>query len=66
MLEPSRLAPIAHDERTADMVAFAKGHVGFLGQRDIAATGTTGQRILDMSSQFGTRRLQSGLLGAAD
>lgn len=46
------------------MVAFAQRHVGFLGQCDIAATATTGQHILKVSSQFGTRRLQSGLLGA--
>ena len=63
MPKPLRLALIAHDEKKADMVAFAQKHVGFLGQCDIVATGTTGQRILDVCPQLDIRRLKSGPLG---
>lgn len=63
MPKPLRLALIAHDEKKADMVAFAQRHASFLGQCGIVATGTTGQRILDVCPHLGITRLKSGPLG---
>jgi methylglyoxal synthase len=58
-----KLALIAHDEKKADMVAFAREHAAFLGRCDIVATGTTGQRILDVCPGLQLERLKSGPLG---
>jgi methylglyoxal synthase len=58
-----RLALIAHDEKKDDLVAFARGHVGFLETCDIVATGTTGARVLDACPGLRLQRLKSGPLG---
>src|SRR5919109_3897889 len=63
MSKPLRLALIAHDEKKADMVAFAEKHVDFLSRCDIVATGTTGQRIVEACPGLEIRRLKSGPLG---
>jgi methylglyoxal synthase len=61
--DPLRLALIAHDEKKADMVAFADRHAAFLKRCDIVATGTTGQRIVDARPGIEVRRMKSGPLG---
>jgi methylglyoxal synthase len=63
MPDPLRLALIAHDEKKADMVAFADRHAEFLKHCDIVATGTTGQRIVDACPGIEVRRMKSGPLG---
>jgi methylglyoxal synthase len=63
MPNPLRLALIAHDEKKADMVAFADRHADFLRRCDIVATGTTGQRIVDACPGIEVRRMKSGPLG---
>ncbi len=63
MSKPFRLALIAHDEKKADMVAFARNHAAFLGRCDIVATGTTGQRIADACPGLNVQRMKSGPLG---
>ena len=63
MTQRPRLALIAHDEKKAELVAFAVEHASFLSTCDLVATGTTGQRILDASPDLTVRRLKSGPLG---
>ena len=63
MPKPLRLALIAHDEKKAEMVAFAGRHAEFLKRCDIVATGTTGQRIVDACPGIEIRRMKSGPLG---
>jgi methylglyoxal synthase len=63
MPDPLRLALIAHDEKKADLVAFADRHAGFLRGCDIVATGTTGQRIVEACPGIEVRRMKSGPLG---
>jgi methylglyoxal synthase len=63
MSKPPRLALIAHDEKKAEMVAFAEKHADFLSGCDIVATGTTGQRIVEACPGLEIRRLKSGPLG---
>jgi methylglyoxal synthase len=61
--DPFRLALIAHDEKKAEMVAFAGRHADFLRRCDVVATGTTGQRIVDAHPGIEIKRLKSGPLG---
>jgi methylglyoxal synthase len=63
MRQPLRLALIAHDEKKADMVAFADRHRAFLRTCDIVATGTTGQRIAEACPDLQIGRMKSGPLG---
>ena len=63
MPNPIRLALIAHDEKKAEMVAFAQRHVERLQRCDITATGTTGQRIADACPGLAITRMKSGPLG---
>lgn len=58
-----RIALIAHDEKKAEMVAFAGRHAGFLRGCEIVATGTTGQRIMEACPGLEVRRMKSGPLG---
>ena len=58
-----RLALIAHDEKKAEMVAFAQRHVERLQHCDITATGTTGQRVADACPGLAITRMKSGPLG---
>jgi methylglyoxal synthase len=63
MSKPLRLALIAHDEKKADMVAFAGKHADFLKGCDIVATGTTGGRIVEACPGLQITRMKSGPLG---
>jgi methylglyoxal synthase len=63
MPQPYRLALIAHDEKKAEMVAFAERHVERLRRCEMVATGTTGQRILDACPGLAVTRMKSGPLG---
>lgn len=63
MPKPLRLALIAHDEKKAEMVAFAEKHAAFLKKCDIVATGTTGGRIQDACPGLEVHRMKSGPLG---
>ena len=63
MPTPRRLALIAHDEKKAEMVAFAQKHAAFLTQCDIVATGTTGGRIQKACPGLQVHRMKSGPLG---
>ena len=63
MPTPRRLALIAHDEKKAEMVAFAQKHAAFLTQGDIVARGTTGGRIQDACPGLQVHRMKSGPLG---
>lgn len=63
MAKPLRLALIAHDEKKADMVAFARKHADFLKTCEIVATGTTGARIQDACPGLQIHRMKSGPLG---
>ena len=60
MPQPFRLALIAHDEKKADMVAFARRHAAFLASCDIVATG---QRVAVACPGLAIQRLKSGPLG---
>jgi methylglyoxal synthase len=63
MPQPYRLALIAHDEKKAEMVAFAQRHVERLRRCEMVATGTTGQRIVDACPGLRVTRMKSGPLG---
>jgi methylglyoxal synthase len=63
MPSPFRLALIAHDEKKAEMVAFAQRHVERLKSCEMVATGTTGQRIVEACPGLNVTRMKSGPLG---
>ena len=42
-----RIALIAHDDMKDDLIEFATEHADHLGNADLIATGTTGQRLND-------------------
>ena len=63
MPNPVRLALIAHDEKKAEMVAFAERHFDRLKRCEMVATGTTGQRIVDACPGLAVTRMKSGPLG---
>lgn len=46
-MEPLTLALIAHDNKKADMVAFALAHKTTLERYELIATGTTGQLLIE-------------------
>jgi methylglyoxal synthase len=58
-----RIALVAHDDKKAEMVAFAEKHRGSLAACTLFATGTTGGRILERCPEFQLTRLKSGPLG---
>jgi methylglyoxal synthase len=58
-----RVALIAHDEKKAALVEFAREHAAFLVGCDIVATGTTGSRVLEALPGLSIRRVKSGPLG---
>lgn len=58
-----RLALIAHDQKKADMVAFASAHQAFFAGCDIVATGTTGGLVQEACPALKIKRLKSGPLG---
>jgi len=57
------LGLVAHDQKKADMVAFALRHRAILAGFDLVATGTTGGRILEACPELTLSRLKSGPLG---
>jgi methylglyoxal synthase len=57
------LALVAHDDKKAEMVVFAKKHRAALANCTLYATGTTGARILEACPEFNLTRLKSGPLG---
>ena len=51
-MQPTKsIALVAHDARKDDMVDWASRHVEDLANLKIYATGTTGQRLIDGTSQ---------------
>ena len=57
------VALIAHDEKKADLAAFAKAHERVLSNWKIVATGTTGGRVQEACPSLNITRLKSGPLG---
>ncbi|WP_075290649.1 methylglyoxal synthase [Pararhizobium arenae] len=57
------VALIAHDEKKADLAAFAKAHEHILAKWKIVATGTTGGRVQEACPSLDITRLKSGPLG---
>jgi methylglyoxal synthase len=58
-----RIALVAHDDKKAEMVAFAQKHRQALALCSLFATGTTGGRILESCPELSLTRLKSGPLG---
>ncbi|ELY76752.1 methylglyoxal synthase [Natrinema pallidum] len=58
----TRVALIAHDEKKADLIDFARTHEAQLRAYDLIATGTTGQRLIDETG-LEIERKESGPLG---
>ncbi|WP_201722862.1 methylglyoxal synthase [Caulobacter sp. BP25] len=54
---------VAHDEKKAALVAWAKAHADFLKDKTLFATGTTGGRLLEALPELDLTRLKSGPLG---
>jgi len=54
---------VAHDDRKADLVAWALAHRAFLEGSTLYATGTTGGRILEAMPDLDLTRFKSGPLG---
>jgi methylglyoxal synthase len=58
-----QLALIAHDQKKAEMAAWAERHRLRLSQFNLFATGTTGGRIMERCPELPVTRLKSGPLG---
>jgi len=58
-----RIGLVAHDDRKAALVEWALGHAGFLADKTLFATGTTGGRVLEALPDLNLTRLKSGPLG---
>ncbi|MDX2163125.1 MAG: methylglyoxal synthase [bacterium] len=59
------VALIAHDNKKAEMVAFARDHSDVLSRYELIATGTTGGRIADATGLNVTRMLSGPIGGDA-
>ena len=57
-----RIALIAHDDMKDDLIEFATEHADHLGNADLIATGTTGQRLND-ETDLEVERMESGPYG---
>ncbi len=57
-----RIALIAHDNKKADLVAWARPHRKILEKHELVATGTTGA-VLAKALKLDIRRVKSGPLG---
>ena len=57
-----RLALIAHDKKKDDLMAFATDHEETLSQASLMATGTTGERLIEVTD-LDIERKESGPLG---
>lgn len=60
---PRALGLIAHDERKAALVDWARRHRAMLARCRLVATGTTGQRLMEAMPELRIERLKSGPLG---
>jgi methylglyoxal synthase len=58
----TRIALIAHDEKKAELIDFARTHERQLREYEIIATGTTGKRLMEETG-LEVDRKQSGPLG---
>ncbi len=58
-----KIALVAHDDKKADMVAFAQANRAVLGAFELVSTGTTGGRIADACPDLSVTRVKSGPLG---
>ena len=54
---------VAHDDRKAALVEWARVHADFLADKTLYATGTTGGRVLEALPDLNLTRLKSGPLG---
>ncbi len=57
-----RIALVAHDERKADLIDWAKQNIPVLQKHDLYATGTTG-KLINEHCNLPVNRLKSGPLG---
>lgn len=57
-----RIALVAHDNKKADLMAWAKSHREVLTNHDLLATGTTG-KLLEKELEVPVKKLLSGPLG---
>lgn len=60
---PLSIGLVAHDDKKAALVDWAKAHEAFLSGKALFATGTTGGRILEAMPDLDLTRLKSGPLG---
>jgi methylglyoxal synthase len=58
-----KIALVAHDDKKADMVAFAEANRAVLRSFELVSTGTTGGRIADACPDLSVTRVKSGPLG---
>ena len=63
MAKRPALALVAHDEKTDELVRFARRHRKRLAAYDLYATGTTGARISAALPELAVTALKSGPLG---
>ena len=57
------LGLIAHDERKAALVDWARRHRAMLARNRLVATGNTGQQLMEALPELEIERLKSGPLG---
>lgn len=62
MSSTKRIALVAHDQKKADLLDWAKYNRALLAQHEIYATGTTG-KLLEEALEINVHKLQSGPLG---
>jgi methylglyoxal synthase len=63
MTAPLTIGLVAHDDRKATLVDWARAHQAFLTGKTLYATGTTGGRVLEALPDLNLTRLKSGPLG---
>jgi len=57
------IALVAHDNKKADLLEWARYNRGSLAKHDLYGTGTTGKMVADALSELKVQRLLSGPLG---
>lgn len=57
------IALVAHDNKKADLLEWARYNRGSLGQHDLYGTGTTGKMVADALRELKVKLLLSGPLG---
>ncbi len=63
MPAPLAIGLVAHDDKKTALVEWIVAHQGFLKDKALFATGTTGGRILEALPDLNLMRLKSGPLG---